>query len=672
MAIISKQKIKLIKLFLVSPTLEKIFLFVYVLVVPFLAVSSKYGNNFSSYSLGKNLLNIINEKEINSITTTENLANWITNTLSPSYFTNKITINKPLFPIFIFKSDISTENCDGLTFSDIEPSCSFLTDNLLPQYIEIEHNKAFYGVYKISNYLKIQRSNTISDLAALNARLKTSWFNKTTTFVSVQSIYYNAWDKGEVQFKVDFELNYGGTISATRIAYNISYPVFVKGPVFVILYTLFVIQLIVFTFKVLFEFSIVPNKYTFMGHVVHFAVQYAYVFVCAVVFQENKAASEYSESFLDYKSADSALEDIMTSNMIIGLVLIFYPFRLFTFLALDKYFSVPIKMIIVLYRTLPGVILVAFSFIVLWVCYSLASFMGLRGHFFQIRSYGSSFLNYFSMRFGDLETDGIVFERSGKVLFNLTWAIGSFILGIMILFTLVILIDLVKRSFAHEIPASLPHQLELLNKQAELYIKFEKFLKELNLTLGAKNKGNRDPNALNSQDKMVIWLEHNMGGDSEVDEVIEQLNGEQIKIMVFYKPEEVEEFLKYLFRLKPNLLTSQSGSRFRLVFETKFERGRQEKNNIEILLDWLKGVGCRVPFLLFTKAELERDTYIPLKKKYPSFYATEEKNGALMFCRMEGRLENLNFKLESNENKYVVLDNTDSDISMDITNRTMD
>ena len=127
--------------------------------------------------------------------------------------------------------------------------------------------------------------------------------------------------------------------------------------------------------------------------------------------------------------------------------------------------------------------------------------------------------------------------------------------------------------------------------------------------------------------------------------------------------------MKYLFRLKPNLLTSQAGSRFRIVFETKFEKINSEKSNIETLLDWLKGVGCRVPFLLFTKAELERETYIRMKKKYPAMFATEDRTGALRFCRMEGKLENLGIKLETVE-KYVTLENSVSDISAGITSRS--
>jgi len=617
-------------------------------------------------------MNLLDQTTISSISTTSDIADWITGTLAPSYFTSQTTITQPIFPIFLFKSELNSA-CFSLSASDVDKDCSIITANLAEPTFDNANSfqrSSFFGKYPLSSYQEILRSVSTSELTTLNTNLKSSWLSSATVFLSVQSVAYNDWNKAYLQFVVDFELSYTGEVLSTRIGYNVTYLESVKKPLFMILYVVFLIQLMIFTIKIMFEFHLVHNMYTFFGHTLHFVAQYAFIFICAIEFQVAQSNVSYSTNLKEYSEMSSAISNLKNTEMVLAFILIFYPFRLFTLLAWDKYLSVPIKMIVVLYRTMPGITLIVFTFAILWCCYGLTAFIGLRDILYQAGSYNNSFFNFFSFEFGKSSTNTLVLNGSKRALFNIVWAFQALIIGIILIFTLVVLIDLVKRSFAHELPASLPHQQEFQDSQAELYTKFDKFLKELSNIFGLKNKDIRDANSFKNEDKMVIWLEHEMGDDSEVDDIIDQLDGEPIKIMVFYRPEEVEEFLKYLFRLKPNLLTSAAGSKFRIAYETKFEKVSAEKANIETLLDWLKDVGCRVPFLLYTKAQLERDTYMPMKRKYPGLFACDERSGALGFCRMESKLENMNFKLENPENKYIVLENSTSDISMGFISRT--
>ncbi len=470
MAIISKHKVKLVKLFLVSPFIERILLLIYCIVVPLLFISSKFGNHFSGYFLGKNLMNLLDQTTINSISSTSDIADWITGTLAPAYFTSQTTITKPIFPIFLFKSELNSA-CSSLSATAVSEDCSIITANLADPTFDDANSiqrSSHFGKYPLSSYKAVLRSDSSSELTTLNTNLKTTWLSSATAFLSVQSVVYNDWNKVYFQFVVDFELSYTGEVLSKKIGYNVAYLESVKKPLFMILYVVFLIQLLIFTIKIMFEFSLVHNMYTFFGHTLHFVAQYAFIFICAVEFQENQSSVAYSTSFKDYSEMDSAITNLKNTEMILSFILVFYPFRLFTLLAWDKYLNIPIKMIVVLYRTMPGIFLVVFTFLILWCCYGLTAFIGLRDILYQAGSYNNSFFNFFSFEFGKSSTNTLVLNGSKRALFNIVWAFQALIIGIILIFTLVVLIDLVKRSFAHEIPASLPHQQEFQDSQLEL------------------------------------------------------------------------------------------------------------------------------------------------------------------------------------------------------------
>ena len=55
------------------------------------------------------------------------------------------------------------------------------------------------------------------------------------------------------------------------------------------------------------------------------------------------------------------------------------------------------------------------------------------------------------------------------------------------------------------------------------------------------------------------------------------------------------QFLMYLFRLRPNLLTSHSGNKIRIVLEYD-----EETKEVEEVLNWLTRIGCKVPLCLYS------------------------------------------------------------------------
>jgi hypothetical protein len=662
MAIISRQKIKLFKLFLVSPILEKILLILYICLVPLLAYYEKFGNDFSDYFLANTLNTNGILDHLKTVKTLDQVKVWISEEFVPNYFTQELSPNKPIFAIYGFCNEIENQKCELLGYKNFEESCSTIQENLAKSS-NITHNKLAHGDYgSYNSSLCFQISRDYGSTSTVSTIVNES-LAESTAFISIQSIFFNYWDNSLVSYKINFEFDGAQKVRNYIFSYDVADPSILKDVFFLILYTLFIIQLILFSLKILFEFSIMPNKYTFVGHVGHFILQYIFVFWLAFGFGL-KSLTTYSDSLQEFLEMEEKLSYKKISKNILNLVFLIYPFRVISFLSWNKQLSVPVQVFIALYRTAPVLCLICLVAVVFVFGFSLATFLGFKDSFYALRSFTSAILNYPSTdlsRIFDNEHDYIL--NSGQYYHEIIWVVQTLFYGFLILYLIVILIDVTRRAFSHEFAILLPNEQDLREKQEELQSKFDKLLKELNVIFG-KNKGKKTSDLMGSQEKMVIWLEYNVQ-NSDVDEILERLD-DSIKFMIFYKPDEVEAFLRYLFRLKPNLLNSQAGSRFRIVVETIIQKESSEKANIQALLEWLKGVGCRVPFLLYLKESVEKEVYVQYKKKYQSLYACEDKETTLKFCRMEEKLDNLVLNFEDNQDKYVVLENSMSDISDDL------
>ena len=66
----------------------------------------------------------------------------------------------------------------------------------------------------------------------------------------------------------------------------------------------------------------------------------------------------------------------------------------------------------------------------------------------------------------------------------------------------------------------------------------------------------------------------------------------------------------------------------------------EEAKNREMLTDWLKFIGCRVPLLIFTRTTNVKENIMHIKKKYPTIFLVEDLRDVREFCLMEGSIQN--------------------------------
>ena len=101
-------------------------------------------------------------------------------------------------------------------------------------------------------------------------------------------------------------------------------------------------------------------------------------------------------------------------------------------------------------------------------------------------------------------------------------------------------------------------------------------------------------------------------------------------------------FLESLFQLKPNLLTSFSLDKFRIIIEISQEmngeRIMRAFNSLELTISQLNEFGCKVPLLVYTDISLstaQQSKIQQLKKKYIMLFYTNKLEEVAHFCKME-------------------------------------
>ena len=109
----------------------------------------------------------------------------------------------------------------------------------------------------------------------------------------------------------------------------------------------------------------------------------------------------------------------------------------------------------------------------------------------------------------------------------------------------------------------------------------------------------------------------------------------------FEKPYWLVEFLQSLFQLKPNLKTSETYDKFRIVIEfCGGGRGdvRFDISAVENVIDYLRYVGCKVPVLIYSDITISNEKYqkiMQLKKNYLMLFFTNDIREVRKFCKMQ-------------------------------------
>jgi hypothetical protein len=90
-------------------------------------------------------------------------------------------------------------------------------------------------------------------------------------------------------------------------------------------------------------------------------------------------------------------------------------------------------------------------------------------------------------------------------------------------------------------------------------------------------------------------------------------------LLLFKTSNQIISSLKYLFAIKPELQFKKLNNKFGIIIEIKNDKSHlkeEELDQIDILIDWLTFVGCKIPVALYSQINIEKTLKMKLHSSY--------------------------------------------------------
>jgi len=677
MIFIGRKNIKLFKLFLVSSILEKLLLLLFIVLLPLMAFYPEDFSSYTNFDLGVSLTQSFNSSQFFLIETKSDLYSWMNTSAVPAYYTSKITPNMPLqsmrlrqyrypcdpndlssscldmikslkegtddfFPAGLDSTNCVYQSCDEFQFRIDTSTCDFV--------------KGTYGNYPMFGFIVELGFNEADALNNLQKLENNGWVDDKTVALVVEANYFNYWKNRYMVFRGLLEFQ--GEIAIAQTFSFGSFCNYADTNVILFIFIIFVIQSVLFLFKIMFEMTMMCNRLICLGQISHLASQITFIVLFSIKLSYiNKASPEArAASNIPFIALHEIVIIENYCKFTLFLIFIFYPFKIFQLISWCKYTTNIVKFWVAIYRTLPGISLFFILVAVLVLTWSLGFMIMFQDFIVQFQDFGSAILSLFTINFRAIDTtDFQLLTGTYNEIFYFIYFLQSLVFIMIIVYFIAILLDLFHRSALLELNQESPNEKETQEKLEEMQFKFDRFIKELKKEFDKDKKDFEDNLFSHLQNKILIWLDCSQGVFTVYEDVKEELKGFKVQTRKFIHKEEVIQFLDYLFKLKPNLLSFRAGERFRIVAENYANSNNHgDSRSVDNLIDWLKHVGCRVPILIYSDVKLERDVQIYLKKKYPSILFVCDMMNLVKYCRMSHSIYTFYESLNKQENKEKV------------------
>lgn len=696
MAIISRKKTQMLKLIILSPLTEKILLTTHIVCVLVIGLYLPNLSQPSDYFLTTQIYKQNAADEFMSLTNMSQLQNFMNSTLISQVFTNSTTANMPITPIFIEFSRFSAFYDCPSNASYLSETCQSNTDNILDylqnsRYGCTDHTMCQYygwnrtgtitgylGGYMKSDSIFLSKTNEDNTLV-LEYFYDTGLFSQSVAAIQIQGYYYNTWTESIVRYQYVAEFSGSSTITKASFLTDIYDPNNITNQIHFVFAMIFMVEIIAMTIRVLLESTVQLNRIIFFFYLPFFCVVYGWLFLFLLISSRaNDASFDYQEKYAVIDDLESAIYYFQTYKFFTGLQFIFLPFRLLTLLSWSKSSRILTLFFVMIFRVLPTFALYAGLAFFIGIFVLLSFWLPYQWDLPELAEFGSTITRFPLLTSSDVVKAGTVsrtIEFDVSLIMN--WVIRNFTGLLFLGMLLAMTVDLIQRAALIDLDDWSPSEKEQRNKQMELEHKFERFLKELGLQF-EKTRGKSDTQSI-GDNRILVWIDPREGELADENDVLEPLYGkENFKIMVFNSPSEVVEFLRYLFKLKPNLQSSKAQNRFRIVAENLINFSHtepsQEMKEFESLTQWLWSSGSKVPVMLFSKVHVDKDYLVFLRKRYPYLYYAIENQTVLRFCLMEDGIEKFEFIPEAVQKESSSSDDSSSDGSSNssISDRTQD
>ena len=669
--ILPSKKIKYIKLCLISPTYEIIVNCVYIisfLILSYILIDNS--DKFYSYQLNHIISTTFNETEFKEIESKDDFIEYL------DYFVYDLFQFNPLqkqnsVPIFIpagkvrlkkFKNDpqkcseviqrVADKVCDNydctiktLTsiYEEKGSKCGFRYMSNSKSVDKIDETsfsvfaKKFVGKYSTYNLYTdgLNLDFTIEDY------IKDP--NKFADFINDNDLKFIA-----LMFNLYFPIsnNYATVIAGLEIINNFSFPfpIFNSSIIkkitfddyfFLIIYIFFIITVALNLIKLIYEinvkFILSVHLFTIGNEIMNLLL----IFFISFYISSISNANWFKMNEGDYKNPifydyNSVLSLRFYTYLIISAIYFCIPFRFISLISwIPKLVDPFIQYLCVIFRIIPCIIIFLILISLIYSGISLTNFFLYNGEMIEFENFYQAILMLFNIDMIKNLTNKIYFFYSMSdskffILINCYYKIVS----ISFLFILI-------STVAYLLKESI--KFEGVGEENEVMIKLREIEEKL-----IKEELSSDNNFKNFK-KQILWL--NLGNKTEL---FNSFFNDYNRILLFSKAFQIISFLKYLFAVKPYMQFKNLNNKFGIIIQSKISQNKikeEELENIEILLDWLNFVGCKIPVILFTNERIERNLRMKIATYYLLLKFSNEKEDLKMFINQKD-----NEEIENNEN----------------------
>lgn len=241
--------------------------------------------------------------------------------------------------------------------------------------------------------------------------------------------------------------------------------------------------------------------------------------------------------------------------------------------------------------------------------FSLMNYALYHQHFYQYSSIENSFLALFNLQI-ILE----LIDHYSELYDAITISPYYIFFNIFQLMIIVLLVIIITGTFSYLFKRA--SSLEEDKIENEVMAKLAQIEEKL-------SQGNDSiDNDLKKLKKQILWL--NLSHKNELFIQYSTKND----LLLFKTSNQVISFLKYLFAIKPELQFKNLYNKFGILIEVKNEKSTLkdcEQEQVEILVDWLMFVGCKIPVVLYSQMNLEKTIKMKFQATYRHItYSTDQ------------------------------------------------
>ena len=287
---------------------------------------------------------------------------------------------------------------------------------------------------------------------------------------------------------------------------------------------------------------------------------------------------------------------------ILCLIMICFPFRFISLISWAKSISEPfVKYISILFRMLPGMMIILFIFGLIIVMISLSNYTLYNEMVYEYSTIYNSFLSIWDF---NMIYDMINPSKS-KIFHSLTASEYFVLINIFEIILLIILICIATATMVYLYKRA--SALEMDKVENEIMIKLKQIEEKLE-----EGKETED-NDLRKLKKQILWL--NLSNKHDLYNHYSSMND----LLLFKTSNQIISSLKYLFAIKPELQFKKLNNKFGIIIEIKNDKSHlkeEELDQIDILIDWLTFVGCKIPVAFYSQINIEKTLKMKLHSTY--------------------------------------------------------